>query len=478
MNELKQNTKQNELGKKAFKAGIWYTVSSISMKCISIVTTPIFTRLLSKESYGVVSNFVSWYSLISIFCTVSLSYSVGRAKLDYPGRIDKYIGAMQTLSAFITVAIVSVMLAFIGPVSRFMELPPSLLVLLVVYLFFSPAVGFAQNGFRYSYKYKGNIIISLYTALATVVLSFIFIFALPDCKALGRSIGIALPTILLGGAFWINGLRKKNITINLEYWKYGLKLSLPLVIHTVSLNILAQSDRMLITKFCGSGYNGIYSLAYSYALLINLVIGAANEAWLPWFHDTYHFGQFDEIRKKVKPFIMLECMMGIGCIAIAPEAILLLGGAEYAEGVYAVAPIVIGVICQYVYTHYVNVQMTLKRTGYISVGTVFAAGLNIILNIIFIPIYGYVAAAYTTLAGYIALMLIHYSINRFVMKSDIYDNKFMFGSVCVVGLIVAGFVATYETFWLRYFILVVVCLVYVIFNKDFITSFIKRKKKI
>lgn len=466
----------NELGKKAFKAGVWYTVSSISLKCVSIITTPIFTRLLSKENYGIVSNFIAWYSLISIFCTVSLSYSVGRAKLDYPGKLDKYIGAMQTLSAFITVAIVSVMLAFFKPVSRFMELTPALLVLLVGYLLFSPAVGFAQNGFRYSYKYKENIIISLYTALATIVLSFVFIFAFPDDKALGRAIGIALPTILLGGAFWINGLRKKTLAINLDYWKYGLKLSLPLVIHTVSLNILAQSDRMLITKYCGSGYNGIYSLAYSYALLINLVIGAANEAWLPWFHDTYYVGRYDEIRDKVKPFITLECMMGVGCIAIAPEAILILGGAEYAEGAYVVAPIVMGVICQYVYTHYVNVQMTLKRTGYISAGTVFAAGLNILLNIIFIPIYGYVAAAYTTLTGYIALMLIHYSINRFVMKSNIYDNKFMFGAVCFVGLLATGLVLAYKTFWLRYFILAVVCFVYVIMNKEFITSFFKREK--
>lgn len=251
------------------------------------------------------------------------------------------------------------------------------------------------------------------------------------------------------------------------------------MVHTVSLNILSQSDRLLITKYCGADFTGIYSLAYSYALLINLIIGAANEAWLPWFHDTYNVGKYDEIKKDVKPFITLECMMGIGCIAIAPEAILILGGSEYADGAYAVAPIVLGVICQYVYTHYVNVQMTLKRTGYVSLGTMFAAALNLVLNIVFIPKYGYIAAAYTTLVSYIALMFIHYFINRFIMKSDIYDNKFMFGSVIVTAAVAFFFVSVYETIVLRYIILVVICIGYVILNRKFIKGLLGRllKKK-
>ena len=42
---------------KAIKAGVWYTISAVLLRSISIITTPIFTRLLSTEDYGVVTSF-------------------------------------------------------------------------------------------------------------------------------------------------------------------------------------------------------------------------------------------------------------------------------------------------------------------------------------------------------------------------------------------------------------------------------------
>lgn len=466
--------KSDNIGQKALKAGIWYTVSSICIKGISIITTPIYTRILSTSDYGIVATFTSWYSLISIFCVLSLTYSIGRAKLDYQGRLKEYIGSMQVLSAIVTTVIILSMLIFISPLSGWMELSPVLMVILAVYLFFSPAVSFAQNGYRYEYKYKQNIIISVFTSVSTVFFSFAFIALFRDARYVGRCLGIALPMVILGVIYWCSNIKNRTIGINKEFWKYGLRLSLPLVIHTISLNILSQSDRLLITKYCGSSYTGIYSLAYSYALLINLVIGAANEAWLPWFHDIYYIKKYDDIKKNVKPFIVLECVFGLGCISLAPEAIAVLGGKSYSEGVYAVPPIVLGVICQYVYTHYVNVQMTLKRTGYVSIGTAFAAALNIVLNIIFIPKYGFVAAAYTTLAGYVTLMLLHYLINKFIMKSDIYDNKFMFGAVLLTGAGACVFSLLFKTVILRYCVIAIMCFFYLFFNRNFLKEITSR----
>ena len=73
----------------ALKAGAWYVISSISVKAVSIITTPIFTRLMTTKEYGYVATFTTWYSLLSVFCTLNLSYSIGRAKLDFPDKLDK-----------------------------------------------------------------------------------------------------------------------------------------------------------------------------------------------------------------------------------------------------------------------------------------------------------------------------------------------------------------------------------------------------
>lgn len=100
--------------------------------------------------------------------------------------------------------------------------------------------------------------------------------------------------------------KRRYVKVKVEYWKYGLLISVPLILNSISLNILAQSDRIFITKFCGADFTGIYSLAYSYAILINIVLNAANEAWLPWFHDSLNDNLKDEIRKNVKPLIVLD----------------------------------------------------------------------------------------------------------------------------------------------------------------------------
>ena len=136
----------------AFQAGLWYVVSSVMVKAVSLLTTPIFTRILSQTDYGITATFSSWYALLLTFCTLNLTYSIGRAKLDFPGKLEEYIGSMQLLSAVVTGGISLVLLVFLKPVSHFFELDPLLVVLLVVYLFFSPAIAFVQNGYRYRYQ--------------------------------------------------------------------------------------------------------------------------------------------------------------------------------------------------------------------------------------------------------------------------------------------------------------------------------------
>ena len=63
-----------------------------------------------------------------------------------------------------------------------------------------------------------------------------------------------------------------------------------------------------------------------------------------------------------------------------------------------------------------------------------------ILNFIFIPIFGYMAAAYTTLFGFILLLLLHYIMSKKLGLTDMYDNRFVFlmTAVMVVGGIALG----------------------------------------
>lgn len=456
--------KTAERSKNALKSGMWYSVSSICVKAIAIVTTPFFTRIMTKGEYGLASNFNAWYSVFIIFCSLNLTYSIGRAKLDFPGKLEEYVGSMQLLSFLTTAAICLICIPFVNPIAEMLDMTPALVYILMVNLLLHPAVNFTQSKFRYSYKYKGNIFIAGFTTVMSVAISFALMPVFSDSKEYAKILGTVIPVAMLSMAFWALNFKNRNVKFNLTYWKYGLGISLPLIFHSLSLYILSQSDRVMITKMCGEDFNGIYTVAYSYAMLINIILSAANEAWLPWFHDTFFDNDISLIRKKVKPLVLLGCMLGIGCIAIAPEMMIIMGPSDYRLGVWAVPPITIGAVCQYIYQQYVHVELHMKQTKYISMGTMVAAGLNLILNLIYIPKYGFIAAGYTTMVCYFVLMVAHFAINRLILKIHLYDDWFMFASMGITVLVCAGFMALYNTIIVRYIVLVSICIVYCIFN--------------
>ena len=55
---------QESINKRALKAGIWYTICNFAIRGINFITTPFFTRLISKSDYGLYSNYASWLSLL------------------------------------------------------------------------------------------------------------------------------------------------------------------------------------------------------------------------------------------------------------------------------------------------------------------------------------------------------------------------------------------------------------------------------
>lgn len=421
----------------ALKAGIWYIVSSITVNAISVITTPIFTRAMSQEEYGLVSNLTAWFSLLMPFCTFHLGYSIGRAKLDFKNQMNYYVGAMQLLSLVITSVIAVVSVFFIERVSLLMELPPMLIIFLIIYLFSAPTISFMQAKYRYEYNYKKNIFIAWYIAITTTVLSLVLLIQSEVENVLARSIGIIIPYTILSTIYWIKGVKEKTIKCNITYWSYGIKISAPLIIHGLSLNLLAQSDRIFITKICGAEYTAIYSIVYTCAYLISVIMNAISEAWRPWFQDNYYAGNYGQVNLNAKKLVVLGCYIALASIVIAPEIILLLGGDNYLEGLKCAVPVVLGTLCQYVYTHYVNIEMYMKKTKFVSQGTILAAIVNFVLNSIFIPKYGYSAAAYTTMVSYFVVMIIHYLITKYILKIKLYNDGFMFGSImvtCGIGI--------------------------------------------
>ena len=148
----------------------------------------------------------------------------------------------------------------------------------------------------------------------------------------------------------------------------------------------------------------------------------------------------------------------IGVLMLVPEIILILGGKAYIGAVYCLPPLIASCVFQFIYTMYVNIEFYKKKTIGVSIATMIATAINIVLNLIFIPMnpeHSYVIAAYTTLVGYIVLFILHYFIVKRMKMEFVYDIKFILGALALT-LIVSGVMnLLYRVTFARYAIVLV-----------------------
>ena len=189
---------------------------------------------------------------------------------------------------------------------------------------------------------------------------------------------------------------------------------------------------------------------------------------LPFIYEKCKRNEFDKIDKASKPIILFFAVVCFAIILFAPEVIKIMATKEYYESIYVIPPIICGVFFQVQYYLYANVLFYYKKPIYVMIGSISAFIINIILNVCFIPTYGYVAAGYTTLISYLIQAIIDYIAMKKIIKVDIYDGKFILilSLLVVITAMFTNFI--YELTIVRYIILVAIALFAFIFRKKII----------
>lgn len=422
--------------KKAVKSGVWYTISSVAIRAIAIITTPIYTSMLTTGDYGIANTFNSWIDIFNIVTCLCVVYSIGRAKLDYPDKFDEYMSALQGLSSSFAFIVLFFVFIFREQVSALIKYEVPLVIVLFVYLCIFPSVEYMLQKCRYEYKYKENILISLITCIGTIVFSITLMLLFNEKRYFGKILGTILPTFLMGLFFYIRILKKGKKFYDREYWIYALRFGIPMIPHAFSLVILAQIDRIMIKDMCGDSKVGLYTFGYSFATLLSIFTNAIGQAWLPWFNEQLFEGNRDRIKAIQKKLVLLGIFLTIGFITVAPEALMILSpnAKDYWVAKWVIPPVALGTLAQYFYTNYVNIELFHKKTPIIATSSIAAAVVNMGLNYIAIKRFGYLSAAYTTLISYLFLMLFHYIATRYVIKEKVYSDIYMFTG-CAISIL-------------------------------------------
>lgn len=463
---------------KALKSGLWYTASNFLLKSIGFITTPMFSRMMSKADYGSYNNYSSWLSTIMIVVTLNLGATFISARFDFKDDFEGYISSSLALSSLATVIGAVILNLFHGFFSNWMEIEYRYLNVMMVYLLFNTAIDMFQTRERYYYEYKVSVALGLSISIISSALAALFILLCED-NLFGRIVGSSIPIILIGLVLYIK-IFKMGKKVKVSYWKYALPLAVPFIPHCLSLTLLNVLDKMMITKFCGSGKNALYSIAYTCGAIVTLFITSLNTAFSPWLGEKLDEEKYDDIKAFSRKYVLIFAFLASGAMLVSPEVLLVMGGKKYMSAIYVMPPVAMGCVCQFMYTMYVNIEQFKKHTIGMAIASCSAAVLNLVLNYIFIPKYGYIAAAYTTLVCFLWLFIAHVLLVKKLGFSMVYDNIFIFFIVVVMGIYTIFVNYIYKMTVLRYIIVgcyIIAFCVVVYVNRNIIMKFFGYRNK-
>ena len=463
------------------KASLWFTICGVIQKGISLLTTPIFTRLLTTEQYGVFSVYLSWYDIISVFATLNLFHGAyNNAMTKYPEKKDGITSSMQGLTSTITIALFVVYIAAHQFWNGVFNLRGIFILAMFAELLFLPGYNFWAAKERYDYKYKKLIVATLIIAVMAPLLGIVTVL-LTEYKSEARVLSYVFVQVCVGLVLYVHNLRKGKKFFSAEFWKYSLILNVPLIPHYLSSTILNQADRIMINNMVGTSEAAIYSVAYSVASMMTIITTAIKNTYTPFLYKSLKAKQYDSVKNVSNILTVFIAGFTFVAVLLGPEVIMIIAPKSYYDAIWVIPPVACAVFFKFLYPMFSTVEFYHEKTFFILVASCVGAVANIVLNYIFMKQYGYYVAGYTTLFCYILYSLGHYIFQRRILKqkgmeTGLFDSKFILVISCILLLAMVASIFLYKTYIPRYCILLGIIVCFVLW-RDKIMHALKTLKK-
>ena len=462
------------------KAAFWFTMCSFLQKGISFVTVPIFTRLMSTEQYGTYSVYLSWLQVFTVISTLYLYHGVtDNAMSKFEDDRSRFISSMQGLSICVTTIVMLAVLALWKGIMSFLGLAPIMVMLMFAEIYVTPALAFWSARQRFEYKYKKLVFITILKSIMNPCLGIAAVLLYED-KATARAVSTVIVEFMVCGTIMVLQFVRGKTFFEHKYWKYAITLAIPMLPHYLSGIILNHGDRIVIAKMVGNTAVALYGVAYSIGWLVQIFIRAINSAITPWIYGRLKTSDIRRIQTKSRSVLVIIFFLAVGLMLISPEIVYVFGSSKYADAVDVIPPVAGSVFFVFLYGFLSFPEFFYEKTAFLMVASIAAAVLNIILNILFVPVYGFIAAAYTTLACYVLYSLGHYIVGGRLLKEhtgywSIIDQ--LFAGVLSSAIILISCTVHYLYGWMliRY-LLIAVGLVAVVWRRKAIIQLLTEKK--
>lgn len=460
------------------KATIWFMVCSIIQKGLSFITTPIFTRLMTQEQFGVYSVYTSWVQVLTILSSFRLDYSVfNKGMSKYPEDRDGYTSSMLGLTSVITTVLFVIYLCFHKKINAMTELGTVIMIALFVELFSHLAMSFWSLRERYEFRYKAVV---LYTVLMAVVSSVagVAAVALSEDKGSARILSnVAVYAIGAVGLYIVIFKRGRKF-LNKDYAKFAVAFNIPLIPHYFSTYLIEQSDRIMIQKLISFEAAALYGVAYTVGGIIKIFTAALTNTLIPLQYRLLEKKDYKQLNRTIQMVMVAVTALLVLLSAVGPEVVYILGGSEYMAAQAVIPPVAASVFFSFLYTLLANIEFFFEANKFAMKISFVGAAVNIVLNFLLIPTFGFVVAAYTTLISYMIYAVAHMLYVNYLIRQSgeeqRINNKMLFLLSIISTVSCLAISLFYQSLPVRIGIVLIICLV-VFLKRNTLLNLLKKQ---
>lgn len=465
----KANSRLKYLAKNTFI----FTLGNLGTKLVAFFLVPLYTGILSKEEYGTADLMITIASFVVPILICNINEAIMRFMLDKNANQDKILS-----TGFLIMGIMLLCSTICIPLIRLY--PPFSDCYLYVYFYFI-TMG-AQTILLYNLRGKEQLLLfsigSIIHALSIALLNLLFLLAFRwqlEGFLLSYILGNVITIIYAAVAGNIlNSIR--NYKLDKDLTKEMLKFSVVLIPNSFMWWIMNSSDRIMLTAISGIAVSGLYAVSSKIPSLVSMISSIFNQAWNYSAIKEDTSKDKNDYNNEVFTFLLAgTSIITIGVLLILKPFMKLYVSYEYYEAWKYAPPIIVGTLFLVLAT-FLSSQYTVKKDskGFLFSSTMGAL-VNILLNLILIPVIGGLGAALATGFSYMTVYFYRAFDTKKYIKIKILDIR----NVIVYLTVVIGAAVVYVDSIFSYIILSILFMVNIFcFRSEFFSVFSRLKRRI
>lgn len=428
------------------KNSIIYLISTICLKAVGFLLLPLYTHLVSPSEYGYVYVVSAFQTFMGLFLTLSMHGAINRFYFDCKGIEEvKQMYSQQVIAITISASILTFfMLIMKEPISHLINLPERYYIYAVLISYFSLFYNLVIS-LLYAMEQAVRIsITSIAVGASSIIAQLLLVLNIED-KAMAIIYAMLFSAVLTFIIFLIYSkpffvIPKFKRAELAKYFKYSIS-QLP---SDVSVWFIAASDRILLNKIQGASSAGIYGMGNNLGHVPSMLFHSVNKAYVPYVFRHYKEadeGNQNSLKEVAETTTKIESILTVVVVSliILSNNIVSILEERYIDSAIIMPLVLFAVWVDCNRIIFMNpLAYNVKYVKVKSMIWVFAAILDVSLNMFLIPRYSAYGACMSLITSYsISCLLILY----FSSKAKVigYNKK----RLAQVILISAFFSASY-----------------------------------